>query len=166
MQNILIWNQPKPAASRCSSMDGTVPPGDGGASTIFRHAPSPAVPVFCHQVDDELCHNFLEMMSKMQCIALPRTKRHITKKISPRTFEGYLLERLSYSRYSRILQSKPIRFHQVQVQVQVVYSQLLANSDKTKLTDSEQAILVCVFLCRHCQYCFRSKKSKCTYGYI
>jgi len=40
---------------------------------------------------------------------------------------------------------------------QVVYSQLHANSDKTKLSNSEQAILVCVFVCRHCQYSFRSK---------
>ena len=34
----------------------------------------------------------------------------------------------------------------------------LANSDKTKLSNSKQAILVCVFVCRHCQYSFRSKK--------
>jgi len=37
----------------------------------------------------------------------------------------------------------------VQVEVQVVYSQLLANSDKTKLSNSKQAILVCVFVYIH-----------------
>lgn len=31
MQNMRIWNQPKPAASRCSSIEGTFPPGDGAS---------------------------------------------------------------------------------------------------------------------------------------
>ena len=39
-------------------------------------------------------------------------------------------------------------------QVLFFSSHLHANSDKTKLSNSRQAILVCVFVCRHCQYFF------------
>ena len=34
----------------------------------------------------------------------------------------------------------------------------LLSTTATKLSNSMQAILVCVFLCRHCQYSFKSKK--------
>jgi len=45
----------------------------------------------------------------------------------------------------------------VQVQVQVVYySPLLQTA--TKLSNSKKAILVCVLVCRHCQYSFSFKK--------